>query len=55
MGANVGVPAGPPALSGNITLDTSALDQTILQSGNSMNQLIIQQQQQNNALHQTLL
>ena len=37
----------------NITLDTTALDNTILQLGQSMHQLIIQQQQ-NQVLNQTL-
>ena len=39
--------AGVPALMGNITLDTTALDNTVLQLGQSMHQLIVQQQQQN--------
>ena len=38
---------------GNITLDTTALDNTVLQLGQSMQQLIIQQQQ-NQVLTQTL-
>ena len=46
--------AGVPALTGNITLDTTALDNTILQLGQSMHQLILQQQQQNQVLNQTL-
>ena len=46
--------ASVPALTGNITLDTTALDNTVLQLGQSMKQLIVQQQQQNQVLNQTL-
>ena len=47
---------GPPALTGNITLDTTAQANTVIQLGQSMNQLILQQQQQQNqVLNQTLL
>ena len=46
--------AGVPALMGNITLNTTTLNHTVLQLGQSMQQLITQQQQQNQVLNQTL-